>query len=237
MVGLMPPNRRAGFVWPMTLRPSGKKTTILRKVLAEKLIIFTRFPQAGTTKTRLIPALGATGAAELQRRLSERIVRHGRELASSRGAALEICYAGGDAELVAAWLGADLRTVPQGEGDLGQRLSRAFACAWQEGFRQVVLVGADCPALTIEIMQGAFAALTDHDLVLGPATDGGYYLLGLARPAPGLFQEQPWGDAGLLAATLAKAGKLGFSVQLLEELADVDRPEDLHHLGDYPDLE
>lgn len=206
-------------------------------VLAEKLIIFTRFPQPGTTKTRLIPALGAPGAADLQRRMSEGIVRRGRELAASRGAALELCYAGGDAALVRAWLGEDLAPLPQGEGNLGTRMTRAFARAWQDGFQRVVLVGADCPALSVEILQSAFAALAGHDLVLGPASDGGYYLIGLARPAPELFANQAWGDRTLLAATLAVAEGIGLSRQLLEELADIDRPEDLHHLGDHPDLE
>ncbi len=209
----------------------------MQTVLAEKLIIFTRFPQAGTTKTRLIPALGATGAADLQRRLSERTVRRGRELAAIRDTALELCYDGGDGGLIAAWLGKDLATAPQGEGDLGERMARAFARAGQDGFQRVVLVGADCPALSVQILQTAFTALADHDLVLGPASDGGYYLLGLARPAPELFKNQPWGDRTLLAATLAVARSSGLSVQLLEELADIDRPEDLQHLGDYPDPE
>lgn len=209
----------------------------MQTVLAEKLIIFTRFPQAGTTKTRLIPALGAAGAADLQRRLSERTVRRGRELATSRGAALELCYDGGDGGLIAAWLGKDLATAPQGEGDLGERMNRAFARARQDGFQLVVLVGADCPALSVEILQSAFTALADHDLVLGPAADGGYYLVGLARPAPELFKNQPWGDRTLLAATLVSADKVGLTRKLLEELTDIDRPEDLQHLGDYPDLE
>jgi len=206
-------------------------------VLAEKLIIFTRYPQAGTTKTRLIPALGAVGAAELQRWLSERTVLMGRKLAASRGAALEVRYAGGDAATIANWLGADLLTAPQDEGDLGERLSRSFDTARDQGFHRVVLVGADCPDLSLEILQDAFTALAGLDLVLGPARDGGYYLIGLSRPAPELFRGQSWGAAGLLTATLAIAQSLGFSVQLLEELADVDRPEDLHHLGDYPDLQ
>jgi len=208
----------------------------LQKFLAEKLIIFTRFPQAGSTKTRLIPILGATGAAALQRRLTELIVRRSRELAARRGAVLELCYAGGRASQIGHWLGPDLAAVRQGAGDLGKRMAVAFTRAWLEGFSRVVLVGADCPALSVEILQGAFTALDAHDLALGPATDGGYYLLGLARPAPEIFRTQPWGESSLLLSTLASAARLGLSTQLLEELADVDRPEDLQHLGDYPDL-
>lgn len=209
----------------------------MANVLAEKLIIFTRFPQAGTTKTRLIPALGPVGAAELQRRLSERIVHTGRELAAVRGVALEICHAGGEGGQIGVWLGLDLATAPQGAGDLGARMARAFARAWQQSCHRVVLVGADCPALSVEILDKAFIALAGHDFVLGPAVDGGYYLIGLARPVPALFEDQPWGESCLLSHTLARAARLGLTGQLLEELADVDRPADLHHLGDYPDLE
>lgn len=219
------------------MAPARGKTTTGRNFLAEKLIIFSRFPEAGTTKTRLIPALGAEGAAALQRRLSERTVRCGRELAALRPLALEVCYDGGDADRLGAWLGRDLRCVAQGDGDLGARLARAFARSWQEPVQRVVVVGADCPALSVPILQEAFVALAGHDLVLGPAADGGYYLLGLARPAPELFADQPWGARGLLASTLRVAHRSGLAVKLLEELADVDRPEDLLHLGDYPDLE
>ncbi len=113
--------------------------------------------------------------------------------------------------LATGW-GRICRVAPQGEGNLGERMARAFACAWREGFTRVVLVGADCPALSVEILQNAFLALADHDLVLGPATDGGYYLIGLTRSAPELFSNQPWGDGGLLAATLAVAAAFGLVI-------------------------
>jgi rSAM/selenodomain-associated transferase 1 len=203
--------------------------------LAEKLIIFSRFPEAGIAKTRLIPILGPEGAASLQQRLTERTVGLTRRLAAARAVELELCHSGGRADAMREWLGDDLPLRDQGPGNLGEKMARALARA--EKYRRLVLIGSDCPDLSLEILTAAFNALAAYDLVLGPALDGGYYLIGLSRPAPELFRNQPWGRSELLAATLATAASLGLTYHLLQELADVDRPEDLHHLGDHPDLE
>ncbi|MDH4320678.1 MAG: TIGR04282 family arsenosugar biosynthesis glycosyltransferase [Desulfobulbaceae bacterium] len=203
----------------------------------EHLILFTRYPEPGQVKTRLIPALGAEGAATVQRRMTEAAAAQAESLAATRRLRLEICYDGGDPAQVAQWL-APLapsgRCRPQGDGDLGQRMQRAMELAFVEGARRVVLLGCDCPALTAATVARAFDDLRDHDLVLGPALDGGYYLLGLAAPQPSLFAEMAWGDEAVLARTMARAAAASLRVSLLEALADVDRPEDLCHLGGYP---
>ena len=98
-----------------------------------------------------------------------------------------------------------------------------------------MIIGADCPALTPEILETGFSRMADHDLVLGPATDGGYYLIGLTCPCPELFNNRPWGSNKLLAETLAAANNLKLKYLLLEELTDVDRPEDLNYFSDHPD--
>jgi len=192
-----------------------------------RLILFTRYPEPGRSKTRLIPALGAEGAAALQRRMSEAIVRQMARFAAQYPVHLEIRYADGNQQAVEAWLSNDIPCLVQGEGDLGDRLRRAFALAFAQGAKKVVVIGADCPGLSPALFAQAFAALDNQDLVLGPAMDGGYYLVGLNRPAPALFSEIPWGSGELLAATLTKAQALNLSLHLLEPLADVDRPEDL----------
>jgi hypothetical protein len=197
---------------------------------AERLIVFTRYPEAGTTKTRLIPALGAQGAADLQRDMTERTVAEARRLAESRRVALEVRFEGGSAGQMAAWLGDDLRCLPQGTGDLGDRMERAVRQTLDRGARRAVIVGTDCPDLTADTLADAFDALADHDLVLGPAADGGYYLIGLRQDAPALFEDIPWGTSEVLRRTLSQADELGLRVQLLDELADVDRPDDLHRL-------
>jgi rSAM/selenodomain-associated transferase 1 len=230
MVGLFAAGIRGVPADPTTI-------TILRELLAEKLIIFSRFPAAGQTKTRLIPVLGPHGAARLQRLLTERTVALARRLAALRPVALQLSHEGGEAPELRRWLGGGLDFRPQGPGDLGEKMARALAAARAEGHRRLVLVGTDCPSLSLDILAAAFDSLACRDLVLGPAVDGGYYLVGLSSPAPELFLDQPWGEPGLLDSTLAAAARLGLNYHLLQELADVDRPEDLHHLGGCPDLE
>ena len=192
-----------------------------------RLILFTRYPEPGRTKTRLIPALGAQGAATLQRRMSEAIVARMTEFAANHPVHLEIRYAGGNQQAMEAWLSSDIPCRDQGEGDLGSRLHGAFVQAFAQGNRQVVVIGADCPDLTPALLAQAFTALDTQDLVLGPAMDGGYYLMGLNQTAPALFAEIPWGSGEVLAATLKQAQAMHLSTHLLEPLADVDRPEDL----------
>ncbi len=203
----------------------------------EHLILFTRYPEPGLVKTRLIPVLGAEGAAAVQRRMTEAAAAQAESLVAARRLRLEIRYDGGDPARVARWLtpmAPSGRCRPQGDGDLGQRMQRAMEQAFAEGARRVVLLGCDCPAVSAAIMARAFDDLRDHDLVLGPALDGGYYLLGLAAPQPSLFTEMAWGDEAVLARTMARAAAASLRVSLLEALADVDRPEDLCHLGGYP---
>ncbi|MBU2538315.1 MAG: TIGR04282 family arsenosugar biosynthesis glycosyltransferase, partial [Proteobacteria bacterium] len=142
---------------------------------------------------------------------------------------------GGNQEDMEVWLSGDIPCVPQGEGDLGDRLRRAFTLAFARDTRRVVIIGADCPGLSPTLFSQAFAALDHKDLVIGPAMDGGYYLIGLSHPAPSLFSDIPWGSGKVLAATLNQAKTLNLSNHLLEPLADVDRPEDLRHFDCYSD--
>jgi rSAM/selenodomain-associated transferase 2/rSAM/selenodomain-associated transferase 1 len=130
------------------------------------------------------------------------------------------------------WLGEGFRYRPQGQGDLGARMEACFSTAFEEGAARAVLIGTDIPDLSPAIVIQAFDALACHDLVFGPAADGGYYLVGAA--AAGfqtsrvyLGQGIPWGSSDVLACTLAKVRAARLSYQMLETLADMDRPEDL----------
>jgi len=200
-----------------------------------RLILFTRYPEPGRTKTRLIPALGAQGAAALQRRMSETVVAQMAEFAASYPVSPEIRYADGTPQAMEDWLSNDIPCLDQGEGDLGDRLRRAFSQAFAQGAKRVVVIGADCPNLGPPLFAQAFAALEQKDMVLGPAMDGGYYLVGLNQPAPTLFADIPWGSEEVLTATLEQAQALTLSIHLLEPLADVDRPEDLRHFDYHSD--
>jgi hypothetical protein len=106
-------------------------------------------------------------------------------------------------------------------------MQRAFVEAASEGADRVVMVGADCPEITAELLEKALERLATTDIVLGPASDGGYYLIGLRQPNPQLFANISWGSDQVLAETLFRARQLSLAVSLLQELSDVDRPDDL----------
>jgi rSAM/selenodomain-associated transferase 1 len=205
--------------------------------LTNRLIIFTRYPEPGKTKTRLIPALGSEGAADLQRQMTETTLSVSRRFMVENDTSLEVRYEGGDPSLMQDWLGRDLAFCRQGSGDLGEKMIRAFDEAFAVGSSRVMIIGSDCPDLSPEILAAGFAALADHDLVLGPASDGGYYLIGLSAPCTPLFRGCPWGTEQLLTETMAAAEREAITFHLLEELKDVDRPEDLVDLGGHPDPE
>jgi rSAM/selenodomain-associated transferase 1 len=200
-----------------------------------RLIVFTRYPHPGRAKTRLIPALGKQGATDLHRRMTEHTVRQARGLDSGqaiRGSAglevsVEIHYTGGRKQWLRNWLGGDLAYRRQVAGGLGRRMNAAFTAAFSAGAPAVVIIGTDCPGLTSTVIAEAFAALASNELVLGPASDGGYYLIGLVRPVPELFAGIAWGTDQVLAGTIECAERLQLAIALLEVLDDVDRPEDL----------
>jgi uncharacterized protein len=199
------------------------------KIIRESLIIFTRYPEPGKTKTRLIPALGAEKAALLHRQMTEHTLAHVKRLQAQRSVRVEIGFAGGDSNLMMEWLGDDLIYTAQGEGDLGTRMARSLATTLRDRADYAVIIGTDCPGLNAELLAEAFDQLHwAYDLVLGPAVDGGYYLLGLRRFIPELFVGVEWGSSAVLSQTMAIAKRLNLSVAYLPQLPDVDRPEDLH---------
>jgi hypothetical protein len=193
----------------------------------ERLIIFTRYPEPGKTKTRMIPALGAEGAAQLQRRMTEATLAQAQKLQASRPLTVEVHFAGGNQPLMQAWLGAAVTCCPQGEGDLGQRMASAFQASFAAGMTGVVTIGIDCPDLDAELLAEAFEKLKTFDVVLGPARDGGYYLIGLRRLVPELFAGLDWGTSKVRQQTVDIAENIGLAIAFLPWLDDIDRPEDL----------
>ena len=146
-----------------------------------RLILFARFPVAGKVKTRLIPALGEEGAAALHRRLVLRTLRTANALYQSQNVELEIRFAGDNASEMQHWFGDGWLCRPQCEGDLGQRMAGAFEDSFREGSPATVIIGSDCPTLKPDVLAAAFDSLKKNPVVFGPATDGGYYLIGLER--------------------------------------------------------
>lgn len=196
-------------------------------MMFSKIIVFTRYPSPGKTKTRLIPLLGAKGAATLQARLTEQVVAMVKHFSVSCSVPMEIRYNGGSTVLMSQWLGKHLVYRRQKGVGLGVKMRRTFEESFEEGFARVILVGTDVVGMSVPILETSLYLLDDHDLVIGPANDGGYYLLGLRAPQPELFRAISWGSGNVLTETLGRAGKLGLHVGFVQALNDVDRPEDI----------
>ncbi|WP_137681585.1 TIGR04282 family arsenosugar biosynthesis glycosyltransferase [Aurantiacibacter suaedae] len=189
--------------------------------LRPTVALFAKYPRAGEVKTRLIPALGEEGAAQLHRRLVERTIATVRE----SGLDLVLYASGAALGDFTAWLGEDVRLAEQGEGDLGARLARVPAPA--------ILLGADIPDLAADHLRAAAAALAEVPVAIGPAEDGGYYLLAFCEPVPFLFGGMAWGISTVRAETERRLAERGVEWRSLPMLADCDRPEDLAR---WPDL-
>ena len=192
------------------------------------LLIFAKAPVAGYAKQRLIPALGAGGAADLHRRL----IRHTLSTAVSTGIPAELWCAPDTSHPFFAACAADypITLQHQAGNDLGERMYNAFADTLGRAPSSVI-IGCDSPALTPEMITNAFHILDNgNDAVFGPAEDGGYFLIGLNRPEPFLFSAIPWGTGAVLECTRERMHTLGWKWKELPCLWDVDRPEDLFRL-------
>lgn len=188
---------------------------------AQRLIVFLKSPRLGFVKTRLGKSLGNDVALKIYCQLVEQLLERLSELEN-----VELRVAPDDAlEECRQWVRPGWDLIPQGEGGLGERLSRAVKDAFDVGFRRVLVIGGDCPDIGLAQIDAAVAAL-DHDaVVLGPARDGGYWLLGSSHYWPRLFEGIDWSTEKVLAQTLERAQQENLSVSLLEELEDIDDVE------------
>ncbi len=194
------------------------------KMTSSCIVVFAKAPQAGTTKTRLIPLLGADRAAALQARLIEHT------LVTAKAADVGPVWLYGtaitDKFLSACARHHDVPLVDQSEGDLGKRMRSAFEKAFEHS-ACVLLIGSDCPALTVRHLREAAHALAQGlDAVFIPTEDGGYALIGLTRTDPKLFSDICWSTSDVMDETRARLRELRFEWTELETLWDVDRPAD-----------
>ena len=185
-----------------------------------------RFSSSSTLFTSTITTT-STGAAQLQRQMTEHTLKTAKSLQEDRNIIIEIHFAGGNEQLMRQWLGTDVEYLSQVAGDLGNKMRSAFECAFDLGSERVVTIGIDCPDTSPVILNQAFEALTSNDLVLGGAEDGGYYLIGLSKLVPELFSNINWGTDSVFATTQAIAQRLELAIAYLPTLRDLDRPEDL----------
>lgn len=194
------------------------------------IMILARYPAPGQAKTRLIPGIGPERAALLHRRMTEHVVGMARAACRGGAARTMVCFTGARQGDFRAWLGCDLQYTSQVSGDLGTRMRRAFETAFRKRAGRALLVGSDLPDLSSDILHKAMDCLRGHDIVLGPATDGGYYLIGMKSLHPELFAGIHWGTERVRLQTVEKIDRLGLSLVELETLRDIDRPEDLADL-------
>ncbi len=191
--------------------------------MADHLLVFARHPALGLVKTRLAHTLGPAEALRIYRELLART-----HAAAQGLVAHKTLWLAGEAPSTgsefAGWAGFAQR--PQVTGDLGARLHHAFATAFAAGATAAVVVGTDCPELSEALLRAAFRQLATHEVVVGPAADGGYYLLGTQALVPAFFSNKPWSTDAVLAHTLADAERLGLRVAHLPTLSDVDTAQD-----------
>ncbi len=205
----------------------------------ELILLFTRFPKPGTSKTRLIPALGKKGAANLQKKMTAVVLEQIKLLRTKRYCDLKICYTGADRDCMEQWLGSTFSYEEQCSGDLGKRMHHSIS-NHLSSYRSVILVGSDCPSIDQGVFDDACNQLQNHDIVLGPSYDGGYYLIGVsAGIAPQdlafLFTAMDWGQPDVLTQTINRADRLQISYKLLKKLHDIDTPADLIYFNYHTD--
>lgn len=191
-----------------------------------RVLIFAKAPIAGQVKTRLIPALGEEGAADVARRMLADAVERAR--VSGLPFTL-LCEPQPSDPSWAGHLPPGVLVEAQAPGDIGARMAAASAASLARG-EQPVLIGTDSPALGPERIRAMALALAGHDLAITPALDGGYASIALSRFDPRLFVGIRWSTDEVLPATLARADALGWTVRLFEPVADVDEPADLRHV-------
>jgi hypothetical protein len=197
---------------------------------ANALAIMAKAPVAGLVKTRLVPPLTDEQAAEFYGAL---LADQLEQLKHLDGVARYLAFTPNDAAATMRQLGGDAYAyIAQSGDDLGQRMQQLCVDLWHLGQRNIVLIGSDLPALPLAILDEAFAQLSseEHQVVLGPSRDGGYYLIGMNRPTPALFANMTWSHGAVLAESTARLRRLGVPFALLPSWFDIDTPDDLQRL-------
>ena len=189
------------------------------------LIVFVKAPTPGQVKTRLLSVLSPGQAADLYRALVEDTLR---AVAALRGITPAIAYAADATFPNLSWLGESYVTMLQRGRTLGERLIQAFAWAFEQDAKEVVVLGSDAPTLSPGWIRQAFQALQQADVVVGPTVDGGYHLIGLKRPHPELLTRMPWSTPRLFRQTVSRIEQAHLRLHALTPVADLDTPDDLY---------
>ncbi len=202
-------------------------TTVISTTIKRDLIVFVKAPIPGDVKTRLIPFLSGLEAADLYKCFVEDVLKSTSQL--SHLARIHVAYQSHPKASNLSWLNhKNSHEIFHQEGrSLGERLIHAVGVAFGRGAKQVVVIGTDSPNLPADYIENAFNALQDADVVLGPALDGGYYLVGLSRPCLRLFEDVSWSSDQVFERTNHNAEKYGYTLRVLPHHYDVDTWDDL----------
>jgi len=193
--------------------------------------IFIKYPEPGKVKTRLAKDIGNKKAADICRQVAELILKNTMPFNHAYDRIVFYDPAARQKDFT-AWLPEEQFVLQQGS-DVGARMDNAVRVLLDRGAEKVVLTGADIPDLSGRIIESAFQELTRADIVIGPARDGGYYLIGMKSPHPEIFRNIPWSTPRVLEDTLMELRRLRLSVTLIERLSDMDTVEDLQHFLKY----
>lgn len=194
------------------------------------LIIACKEPRAGRVKTRLAASIGAAAAARLYEAFFLDTLDQARAAGGQRVA---LSYPDGKSSGYFARVAPDALQLPQTESDFGARLAGAFERAWREGHRHVVMIGSDAPQVGAASWSTAFGHLEAGRPAIGPALDGGFYLLALGEPAPGLFEGVEWSTPRVYGQILERAREIGLELAELEPTFDIDEAGDLERLREW----
>jgi len=194
--------------------------------VTEALIIFAKLPRPGEVKTRLGSVVGMEEAASIYRGFAEHAFLLGDALAGS-GVQVHVFYDPCASENdFRTWIGHAFSFAPQEGNTLGERMHRAFEATFAQGAARCIIIGTDVPDLEAATVLQAFELLSAHAVVIGPSTDGGYYLLGMNAPVKDLFGGITWSTSTVFDDTLKRLTKLSLSYSVLGELSDIDTVED-----------
>ncbi len=192
------------------------------------IIVFSRRPEPGQVKTRMLTTLSGEAAAQLHKELSDE------SLATCEPAQTTLfCHPSIEGEYFAGYRRAGFALRNQVGADLGERMSNAITQVLEEGAQTAILIGTDCPPIDRNHLDAAARALVDHDVVISPAEDGGYGLIGMRRSYPEVFEDIAWGTGGVCAETCRKMNDLGLSYALMPMIWDVDVPSDLERYREW----
>ncbi|MHC4871314.1 MAG: TIGR04283 family arsenosugar biosynthesis glycosyltransferase [Planctomycetota bacterium] len=194
-------------------------------MLNRHLIIFTKWPEPDKVKTRLIPKLGSKGAALFHDKLTTYTCSTSLKLSDTQ---ISVYYSGCSESEAANWLGSDFSYTQQSAGDLGCKMLSAFNQSFQSGFESTIIIGTDSPEITPDLLDIAFNCLELSDLVVGPALDGGYYLIGMKNSHKSLFENIEWSTENVLSQTIEKTEAENLDFSFLPHLSDIDTPDDLY---------